>query len=247
MKINTWFNSGCDYKSGILLYSSVSGHSTNLLRLFNRKQTASNLEKLKYELGKHKGQTVSIPIKKTFPPGSITAIPLAVPIVNLKQENKTSNGFYSLNQLHPDLHTLAIAQRNNFQTAISLHLQLTQLHTSEEGVALTLCIEIENLFDAIEATQKVLDHYRSHKIVLNTTPRDYKSLTAPQLIQTRNNKRVSVSKYEKKIAVLKTQLQQVLSKSNQTKTEVALEKSESKLLQHKLELQQLNELINSNE
>ena len=52
MDSNIWFEKGCDYKKGVALYASLKGHSPNLLRLFLKKQSISNAEKLKYELGK---------------------------------------------------------------------------------------------------------------------------------------------------------------------------------------------------
>ena len=257
MKINEWFDNGCNYQEGVTLYGSLKGHSPNLLRLFLRKQSNANSDKLKYELGKYRKSTktkIVTPAIKQKP----QKLKLNSHFDNLNTGNdyikvdpKTANSkkgsFFSLNELHLDLHPLAIKQRNDFQTAISLHAQLVRLHPDEEGAALKLCIQIEDLFDAIETTQKVLDHYVKHKVVLNIEARNFKDLSPAQLLQSRNNKRISVSKYKKKVATLRLQLGQNLSKSEKTKTEVALEKAENKLLHHELELQQLNELINANE
>jgi hypothetical protein len=251
MKVNEWFSNGSDYNAGVLLYASLNGHSHNLVRLFLRKESASNLEKLKYELGKFREKcTIEKPLivknlKKT------QQVNLQVDFSKVNHQAKTNNQkptsfyFYRLNELHVDLHPLSQQQRANFQKAISLKIQLNQLHPSEEAAALSLCIEIEDLFDAIETAQKVLKHYVDHKVVLNIEKRNYNSLTAAQLIQTRNNKRISVSKYSKKVNSLKSELGQNLSKSDTTKQEVTLEKAKSKLLEHELDLQQLNELINS--
>ena len=249
MKVNEWFSNGSDYNTGVLLYASLKGHSPNLVRLFLRKESSSNFEKLKYELGKFRE----------------TKKPLFVKVVNkeklknLKKENlqvdnykiganhkkQPSLYFYRLNELHIDLHPMAMQQRDNFQKAISLKLQLNQKHKDEEGVSLALCIEIEDLFDAIETAQKVLKHYVDHKVMLNIDPGNYNSLTAAQLIQSRNNKRISVSKYKKKVESFENKSGQNLSKSEITKQEVALEKAKSKLLEYELDLQQLNELINT--
>ena len=242
MNVNEWFNNGCNYQEGIVLYGTLKGHSINLHRLFLRKESISNAEKLKYELGKHRKlattKSVTPPSKE---PQQINLIVDGSPKIPKPQ----NNSFYRINQLHKDLHPLAIKQRSNFQTAISLHSQLTKLHADEEGAALSLCIEIEDLFDGIETAQKVLDHYVSHKVVLNIEPRSFDNLSPAQLLQSRNNKRISVSKYKKKIDTLK--LGQIGSKSEKTKTEVALEKLKKKLIIHELELQQLNELINTHE
>jgi hypothetical protein len=250
MDINAWFENGCNYQKGVTLYASLKGHSLNLLRLFLRKQSISNADKLKYELGKHrkspKTKIVTPAIKEK--PQKLKIDPQVDFIkVDPKTANSKNGSFYSLNKLHIDLHPLAIKQRNDFQIAISLHSQLTRLHVDEEGAALTLCIKIEDLFDAIETAQKVLDHYVTHKIVLNIESRNFKALSPALLIQSRNNKRISLSKYKKKVETLKLQLGQNLSKAAKNKNAVALEKAENKLLHHELELQQLNELINANE
>ena len=249
MKVNEWFSNGYNYNAGVLLYASLKGHSPNLVRLFLRKESAANLEKLKYELGKFREKsTITKPaiVKNTKKPQYNIDIKIEgrerKPTVN---NQKTSLYFYRLNELHIDLHPMSIKQRNDFQKAISLKLKLNELHPSEEGAALSLCIEIEDLFDAIETAQKILKHYVYHKVVLNIEPRNYNFLTAAQLIQSRNNKRISVSKYKKKVERFENNLGQNFSKSETTKQEVALEKAKSKLLEHELDLQQLNELINT--
>ena len=249
MKVNEWFSKGSDYNTGVLLYASLKGHNPNLVRLFLRKESAANLDKLNYELGKFKEKRQE-PRAKSQEQKRKKAN-LKVDYYKLDQIQLTKNQkpnslyFYRLNELHIDLHPMSIKQRNDFQKAISLKLKLNELHPSEEGVALSLCIEIEDLFDAIETAQKVLKHYVDHKVVLNIEPRNYNSLTAAQLIQSRNNKRISVSKYKKKVESFENNLGQNLSKSETTKQAIALEKAKSKLLEHELDLQQLNELINT--
>ena len=251
MKVNEWFSNGSDYNAGVLLYASLKGHSPNLVRLFLRKESPSNFEKLTYELGKFREKvTIAKPliVKNEKKPQQVN---LQVDYSKVNHQQKTNNQkptsfyFYRLNELHVDLHPLSQQQRANFQKAISLKIQLNQLHPSEEGVALSLCIEIEDLFDAIETTQKVLKHYVEHKVVLNISARNYKDYTGGQLADTRRNKRTSVAKYKKKVLIIENELGQNLSKSETTKQAVALEKAKSKLLEHELDLQQLNELINT--
>ncbi|CAA0150082.1 hypothetical protein V2647_03665 [Tenacibaculum maritimum] len=250
MKVNEWFSSGADYNTGVLLYASLKGYNPNLVRLFLKKESPSNLEKLKYELGKFKTKekvkiTKPLIVKNEKNPQSNIDIKIngreCYPKTNTQN---FSFYFYRLNELHVDLHPLSQKQRANFQKAISLKLQLNEKHKDEEGVSLALCIEIEGLFDAIETAQKVLKHYVEHKVVLNIAPRNYSFLTPAQLIQSRNNKRISISKYKKKIKSFENDLRQNLSKSEATKKRIVLEKAKSKLLEHELDLQLLNELIN---
>ena len=236
MKINNWFDGGCKYNEGVLLYASLNGHSVNLVRLFLRKESIANAEKLAYELGKFR--EAEDPSVKYQEPR--TKIQTPTPVV----AKHSSGGFYRINELPTELHPLLIEQSTNYKLACSLHLQLTALHPDEEGAALKLCIMIEDLFDAIETSQKVLDYYKKHKVVLNIKPRSFEDLTPAQLIQTRSNKKATISKHKKKVEVLKKQFGQKLSKSDSTKLKIAFEKAERTLLQHEYEAQELTNLIN---
>ena len=220
MDINIWFTNGCNYQEGVTLYASLKAHSPNLLRLFLRKESAANANKLEYELGKHREATkpkIVTPFIKAKPTSTLidnlkkNGIYPEIVKVDTKTANSKNASFYSLNELHIDLHPLSIKQRTDYQTAISLHHKLSNCHPDEEGAALSLCIKIEDLFDAIETTQKVLDHYVKHKVVLNITPRSYKDYTGGQLADTRRNKRTSVTKYKKKVEELKLKFGQILS------------------------------------
>lgn len=236
MQVNNWFDAGCKYNEGVLLYASIKGHSANLVRLFLRKESLANAEKLAYELGKFR-EAEDPSVKDQEP---ITKIQTPTPVVT----KHSSGGFYRINEMPIGLHPMLIEQSTNYKRACSLHLQLTALHPDEEGAALKLCIMIEDLFDAIETSQKVLDYYKKHKVVLNIKPRSFEDLTPAQLIQTRGNKKATISKHKKKVEVLKKQFGQKLSKSDSTKLKIAFEKAERTLLQHEYEAQQLTNLIN---
>jgi len=234
MKVNQWFNDGCNYKEGVALYSLQKNFSKNLLRLFLRSESKNNIEKLKYELGKYKEKgfkKVSTDQKK---------------IINSKEKVPAVKTlfFYNLNELHVDLHPLAMEQRNNFQLAVSSKLQLNNLLPDQEAEALKLCIKIEDLFDSIEATQRTLNYYKKHKIVLDIKPKSFEDLSPAKLIIARNNKRIQVSKYEKRFKLLKEELPSSSDLNTKNKRSIALERCEKKLIQYQLELQQITDLIN---
>lgn len=247
MKVNNWFKKGCNYQEGVLLYGSLKGHSSNLLRLFLRKESNQNKAKLAYELAKFKEKKTKIKVISSTP-----LIPICIDHSEAYKQHTipsatgASGHFYRLNELHKDLHPLSIKQRNDFQMAISLHTQLTSLHEDQENEALSLSIKIESLFDSIAAAQKVLEHYIKHKVVLSTAKSSYENLSPAQLVQRRNNKRISVSKYKKKVNAIESELQKTQDHSQKNKLQMALEKATQKKLQHELELQQLTQLINTN-
>jgi hypothetical protein len=243
-----------DYNELVLLYSTLKGHSMNLLRLFQRKQSKQNEDKLKYELSKSKTSTSISRATSTglIKSGSVTVEKVyTAELINETSPGpispKSTNSFYRLNELHPDLHDLSIKQKNDFQLAIAAHSKMTRLHESEEGEALKLCIIIEDLFDAIETAQKVLKHYVDHKAVLKIERREYKDYNAPELIKAQQNKKSSISKYKKKVEAAQAILEKNLSRIDKTKAEINLQKLEEKLMVHEMDMIELNELIKSYE
>jgi len=240
MKIDNWFNNGCNYNAGVALYSTLKQHRPNLLRLFLRKETALNNEKLQYELGKHRTEEV-------ITPSTLPQLEIKTPTITISHPEKTNNQFYKINQLHPDLHELAIKQRDNYQNAIAIHYKLTRLHANQEAKALEYCIKIEDLFDAIETTQKILKHYVEHKVIIKPTTKDYNNFTPAQLIRAIGNKRTSVSKYSKRVELLNSKFSNTPEKAAKTQLHIKLQKAENKLLEHEADLNTLNELINEYE
>lgn len=239
MKVNEWFANGKNYQEGILLYSSLSSAKPNLLRLFFKKQSKSNEEKLAYELSKYKTATASELVTTEETNTDISVDDAFVPV---KHQSKTQF-FYRLNELHHSLHKKAMHQRNLFQKAISLKLQLNDLHEAEEVKALKMCVEIENIFDEIDAIQKQLKHYVDHKVVLEEVISDFSNLSPAKLLQRRNTKRATLSRQKKRVEKLTSDLGQNLSKAQKTKSEVALEKAEAKVLLLEDDIIQLNKLI----
>lgn len=246
MKINEWFDNGCDYGTGVVLYMQQKGHSRNLVSLFMKKETPNNLDKLKYELGKYRS---AVAAPENLPIQNIIISPKVNPQVNIipvkpKIESAHVHFFYRLNQLAIELHPMAMKQRDDFQKAISLKLQLNQLHEMEEGKALEICIEIENLFDAIDMAQKVLKHYVKHKVVLDIENRDFSHMTPDQRHIRLKNKRSSIVKLERRITTYKQELANELPISRKTKLQVQLQKSTANLLKQEFEVQELMDYIN---
>lgn len=247
MTINEWFENGCGYNDGVLLYREQKNHSANLVRLFLKKKSKNNQSKLEYELGKYREpQKNKVKNNVNLENTSKSKLSVFTVLENepIKITKEHVHYFYRLNQLPIELHALAIQQRNDFQKAISIKLQLNQLHTLEEGKALTLCIAIEDLFDSIEMAQNVLKHYVKHKVVIDITPRDFSNMTGDQRIIRLRNKRSSIAKLQKRIDGYKKELALELPLARKTKLKVQLQKSSENLLKQELEVQQLLEYIN---
>ena len=119
-----------------------------------------------------------------------------------KTAGKTDSKTYRLlrlNQLPVKLHPLYIKQKNDFYKACSLKIELNDLPPEAETRALEICIEIENLFDAIEKSWKVFDYYQEFKTIPEiTTEKTYQDLTPAQLLkaekkQTRSHKQGKIA------------------------------------------------------
>lgn len=246
MTVNEWFENNGDYNAGVILYMHQKGHNANLVSLFLKKESANNYEKLKYELGKFKtaDSTLSAPSVKTEIVTTKTSIenkPLPIPP---KIDTPHAHYFYRLNQLSIDLHPMAMQQRADFQKAISLKMQLNLLHELEEGKALALCIEIENLFDAIEMAQKVLSHYVKHKVVLDIESYDFKDMTPDQRYVRLKNKRSSIAKLKARIKAYKKELSAELPIKRKTKLQTQIQRSSANLLKQEHEVQELINYMN---
>ncbi|MBS9773814.1 MAG: hypothetical protein KGV59_01475 [Tenacibaculum sp.] len=246
MKVQEWLNNGQDYQKGIALYQTLKGAKPNLIRLFLKKETKANADKLTYELSKLKDNQEIINTDSQKITNLNKSKTDDLKVNNQEKKATTPLFFYKLNQLHKDLHEVARLQRDNFQKAVSLKLQLNDLHKDDEIRALKICIEIERLFDEIDNIQKILEHYVNHKVVLLPKTSDFTDLSPAQLLQRRNNKRANKSKITKKLERLNIEsLKENLTIAKRTKIDVQIEKNNAKLLILDQDIIELDKLINS--
>lgn len=248
MQIQEWLDSGADYDTGLILYSKQPKHNKNLLRLFMRKNSHINLEKLKYELKKLsvnslKKGGIAIEIIK----GANKHVNKSdeLPIVNVS--GNTDNKQYRLlriNQLPVELHPLYIKQKNDFATACSLKIQLNDLPAEDETEALEFCLEIERLFDSIEKAWKVFDHYTEFKVVPEMEDKTYDDLSPVLLLKAEKSKREAISKARARIKAWTTELDNTTDKTKRQKLHRQLQKKNEDLMSHELALEKIKELIN---
>lgn len=236
MNIKEWFTNGCNYEDGVAIYASLKTAKPNLIQLFKRKKSNAFLEKLKYELSKHKYDVSS------FTPLQIEKPKTVKPAITLHKEPPAYKSVL-IADFPVALHPVYIQQKNDFATACSLKIQLNNLPADDEENALKLCLEIDRLFNAIELAWKKLDHYTEHKTILEVQTNDFSGLTPAQQIQRRNTKRSNLTKAKKRLEVLRSRAS--LNKSQQTKKEVAIEKQLSKINQIEEDILQLTNLINA--
>jgi len=233
MIITEWIASGCDYDTGLILYSKQKRHNKNLLRLFMRKNNRINQAKLKYELQKlQKFEVAASPgkVRKVI----VTPSNQVKPIV---KEYRTLR----LNDLPVQLHDMYRKQKDEFYRACSLKIQLN--NTPPEVSALDICLEIDRLFDRIEKAWKVFDHYTKFKVVPEFEGKDYSTLSPVLLLKAEKSKREAISKAKARIKKWSIQLQKTTDKQKRYKLERQLQKKNEDLLAHEVDLERIKELI----
>ena len=235
MNIKEWFTNGCNYNDGVAIYATLPNAKPNLLQLFKRKNTNAFLEKLKYELSKHKDDA------STFTPLQVvkeTPVKSAITLHTPPPKYKA----VLIADFPTALHPVYIQQKNDFNTACSLKIQLNNLPAEDEENALALCLEIDKLFNAVELAWKQLDHYTDTKTVLEVQKNDFANLTPAQLLQRRNNKRSVLTKAKNQL--LKYQKELPTTIATKTKLSIKKEKQCSKIAQLELDILELDKLIN---
>jgi hypothetical protein len=235
MKINDWFNNGCNYEEGVAMYATLKEAKPNLLQLFKRKKTNAFADKLKYELSKYKDSETSF-----TPLIASVKKPIIKPDTVIEEKPKYKNVLIS--DFPVVLHPVFIKQKNDFATACSLKIQLNALPAEDEEKALEICLQIDALFDAVELAWKQLDHFTDTKTVLEIKENDFEKLSPAQLILRRNNKRTVLTKTKKRLEVLLLQTPNTIKTT--TKQEITIEKQKTKFAQLEKDIADLTFLIN---
>lgn len=237
MNIKEWISSEKDYTTGVALYAAHPKAKINLVRLFQLKKSSYNEQKLYNELVKCKdiaGPTIIVSTSAE------TTTPTPPPTIK-KPTYKQSR----LSDYPQELHPVFIKQKNDFYTACSLKVQLNALAPEAEEAALKICLQIEDLFDGIEAAWKILDHYTETNTILEVKEHDFSALTPGQLILKRNSKRSSLTKAKRLVANYKAALLKPQTIAQKTRIEVKKEKQLTKISQLEIDVDQLTKLINT--
>lgn len=234
MEIKKWLLSGCDYKTGVELYSKLPNNK-KLLRFFKLKETSYSLQKLKYELQKYIDHPAE---KKVKEEKNNRKIPI---LQRDKQENTFSKkeipeaykrkpiAYYPL-----VLHSTYRTGVEMFYQACSLKIKLNLLAPSESKESLKIQFEIFKCFEINDKCLKILKHYEETKRILPfENIKDFSHLNAQQLVNERQKLYSRVSKRKKTILELE-------EKYNLTEDKILQKKMFNKINNKKEELQKLN-------
>lgn len=264
MTINTWFSSGCDYQQGLVLYKALPNHNKNLLKVFCRKETLPNKMKLKYELQKNIKSQITNPVNNLLNSNNQVK-ESSIPVVKKVTETNKYYRKVLINQLPIELHSLYIQQKNDYNLYCSLKMQLNELSNIRDGFgnlvlddcgnpkvkpqttidiqkANVICLQIEDLFDAIDKTWQIIDHYFKTKEVIVIKEKNFENLSSGKLRDKLISVRGSITRQNQRKANLEKALDNAIAKKFKIKYQRDLAKCTAKIMQleqDKLKLIQL--------
>lgn len=183
---------------------------------------------------------------------------LEKPSIFLTSENpKTESKYFRkvlLNQLPIELHPLYIQQKTDFNTYCSLKIQLNALSYIKDSFgnivkdaegkpkvkpqtpldiekARVYCMQIENLFDAIDKTWQIIDHYLDTKEVIVIQDKNFTTLSSGKLRDKLISVRGSITRQKTRQQLLTKKLENAVAKKYKIKYKRDLTKCTAKLMQ----------------
>lgn len=238
--VNTWFDNGCGYWPGVELYASLPGKKPMLLRNLQKKESAENLVKLKYELEAFRKVTKAAPVSKPVPAAPIPPV-AAVPS---KPIPKPHTPVYFQN-LPAALRPVLLEANNYHREACMLKAELNDVAGVDEKACLTLQLKIFSLLKKNALCWEQIDHWERHGKIL--------TIEKPQpLSEAKLHKRQallfsSTSKLKKRLKGNIDKLEAATNLKERTRLEKNVAKQSANLLRQETELQAITSLIENGE
>jgi len=240
MLINDWLKNKGTYEDGVALYAEHPKHNRNLLKLFNKRKSAANTQKLKYELKKIVVVNTAAVINKT---------PVVVaPVVNPKATVAATIAVYEKKQalffheLPEELQPVLLEANTLFKTNCLLKVQLNAVPDDQEEEALAIQKRIVSNTAKNTLCWKKIDFWKQHRILPKPDTHKVESLTPAQLVRREQLLFASISKLKKRLEVNTKKLTQATTTKERTKLERAITKQTNNILfkeEEKLKIQQL--------
>lgn len=236
--IENWFRDSKNYKEGVALYEELKNNNKNLLRLFKLKETATNLEKLKYELGKYR--TIANPVKKVIPGTPIVIARIKVEATAVATEKKQTLLF---SQIPAELRPELLRANDLFRKNCYLKVTLNELPDNAEKESLQLQTEISENFKENQLCWKKIDYWLEHRQLPKVAESDFDSLTPAGLLRKQQLLYQNISKMQKRFE----QNSQLLSTTGNVTVKAKLQrmvaKQDADLIKKNEELQIISKLI----
>lgn len=185
------------HKALISQYLELGGNSTLIKNISSF--SLANHAKLKYHIKQLLGSK-EIGVEK--------ADEEIKPEIQVAPPAKRKSAFSDLISNYPeDLHEVFKNRYNYWLESCSIKLKLNAVPIDDQDRAYELqCLLFEKL-DGLDKCQEILDYYTEHKRILPThSNKDFTNLTAMELLKKRNNLRSNISKREKTLRKIESEL-----------------------------------------
>ncbi|KIQ22649.1 hypothetical protein RT99_05950 [Flavobacterium sp. MEB061] len=240
--IQNWFEEGCDYTKGIVIYGNLPKHSPLLLKTFQKKNNSFNSEKLKYELKKFVEKYKQTEFVATIQK-AIIEVTKPVPEKVSEKEQKNAVLFH---QLPESLRPVLLEATQLFKENCLLKVNLNELPAHAEKAALELQIKIHTNFKKNELCWQKIDLYLEKRIVPEAPKQEFEGLTPAGMLRQQQLLYASISKLNTRLKINREQHSKATIVAIKSKIERQIIKQEENLLQQNEKLIIISGLIDGN-
>lgn len=240
--IQNWFKNGCDYTSGVVIYSNLPKHNPTLLRSFQKKQNSFNKEKLNGELKKFL-EKYSQSIFVASIQKAVAEVISKVPEKLSESDKKESVLFHQLPEI---LRPVLLDANQLFKENCLLKVRLNELPEHAEKAALDLQIKISANFRKNELCWQKIDLFLEKRIITDSPQSEFESLTPEGRLRTQQLLYASISKLNTRLKLNREQLKTAEHVGTRSKIERQISKQEENLLKKNEKLITLSNLIDGN-
>jgi len=235
--VNTWFENGCGYWPGVELYATTKGAKPTLLRNLRKKESAENLQKLKYELEPFRNVPGPVPKPTPIPKKEKSTVTKALMPV---EHNPVL--FHSLpKELRPVLLEANACHRE----ACMLKAELNDVPAAAEPEALRLQLKIFALLKKNSLCWERIDHWERHgKILVDEKP-TFQKLSGGLQAKRQALLFSSISKLRKRLEANVAMLANTTDLKQRTRLEKNVAKQSGNLLKQETQLAELTALIDN--
>lgn len=240
--IQKWFNDGCDYATGIVIYGNLPKHNPTLLRNLKKKNNSFNVEKLKYELKKYiekfEQNVFVAQIQKEV---AQVAIPVIEKVTD--SEKKQAVLFHQLPEV---LRPVLLEANQLFKENCLLKVNLNELPAHAEATAIAIQIKIHSNFRKNQLCWQKIDLFLEKRIVPDAVKHGFEELTPAGLLRQQQLLYASISKLNTRLKSNREALEKTTVLAIKSKIERQISKQEENLIQQNEKLIIISNLIDGN-
>lgn len=245
--ITEWFQDSKDYYVGVALYATLQNKKQRLLRQFNKGKTRRNMSALVAELRQFKNKPIpKPPTSKLKQKAPATQAVINKEVVRKQQTTESVQqefkGFL-IGDLPPELRVRYSRAYNLFIQMIELKFALNDLPPEAEKDALAIQTQIVTIEQERDLIWVSLNHWKIHKIILPISKDEFKNLSPVALLRKHAYLKTNISKINKRVDVLYTDLASCTDLHKQTLIENKINASEKRIHRHKNNLLKIEKLI----